>query len=119
MTLPSAGSCLALAEEVLGGRLGRGMALVRPPGHHAMKDESCGYCLVNNVALCARRAQDHGMARVLILDWDVHHGQVLTQMTLTFPQGTQREFYEDSGVLYISIHRCSIRSSKCRLGAGL
>ena len=100
MTLPSAGSCLALVEEVLGGRLGRGMALVRPPGHHAMKGESCGYCLVNNVALCARRAQDHGMARVLILDWDAHHGQ-----------GTQREFYEDSGVLYISIHRCSIRSS--------
>ena len=47
------------------------------------------------------------MARVLILDWDVHHGQVLTQMTLTFPQGTQREFYEDNGVLYISIHRCN------------
>ena len=70
------------------------MALVRPPGHHAMREDSCGYCLLNNVALCARTAQAGGVARVLVVDWDVHHGQ-----------GTQRQFYSDPGVLYISIHR--------------
>jgi acetoin utilization deacetylase AcuC-like enzyme len=49
LTAPSAGSCLSLLEAVLEGRVRRGMALVRPPGHHAMKGDSCGYCLVNNV----------------------------------------------------------------------
>merc|ERR1719397_1202633 len=59
-----------------------------------MKEDSCGYCLVNNVALCARAALAKGVSRVLIVDWDVHHGQ-----------GTQREFYDDNRVLYVSIHR--------------
>jgi len=60
-----------------------------------MKDEICGYCYLNNVALAARAALDEGGAdRVLVVDWDVHHGQ-----------GTQREFYKDDRVLYFSIHR--------------
>merc|ERR550532_75468 len=92
--LLSAGSSLALLGAVLDGVVGRGFALVRPPGHHAMKENSCGYCLVNNVALCARAALARGVSRVLIVDWDVHHGQ-----------GTQREFYGDNRVLYVSIHR--------------
>ena len=75
------------------GELENGMALVRPPGHHAMRSESCGYCYVNNVAMAARAALDT-VQRIVIIDWDVHHGQ-----------GTQREFYEDDRVMYISIHR--------------
>lgn len=71
------------------------MAIIRPPGHHAMKSEYNGFCLFNNVAIGAQWALDHGRAeRILIVDWDVHHGQ-----------GTQRMFYTDPRVLYFSIHR--------------
>lgn len=56
----------------------------RPPGHHAMKSEYCGYCFYNNVGLAAQHALDKGTKRILIVDWDVHHGQA-----------TQQMFYED------------------------
>lgn len=58
--------------------------LYRPPGHHAMKVEYCGYCFFNNVALAAQEALDRGLERILIVDWDIHHGQASQQM-----------FYED------------------------
>ncbi len=82
------------------GRLARseidnGFCLVRPPGHHAERDQAMGFCLFNNVAIGARWAKKHlGLARILILDWDLHHGN-----------GTQHAFYRDDSVLYCSIHQ--------------
>jgi acetoin utilization deacetylase AcuC-like enzyme len=68
---------------------------VRPPGHHAERGYPMGFCLFNNVAVCARYAQQrHGLERIAILDWDVHHGN-----------GTQHIFEEDPTVLYISLHQ--------------
>ncbi|CAI5448177.1 unnamed protein product [Caenorhabditis angaria] len=69
--------------------------IIRPPGHHASSSKSSGFCIFNNVAIAAKYAQKkHGAKKVLILDWDVHHGN-----------GTQEIFYEDSTVFYMSIHR--------------
>jgi acetoin utilization deacetylase AcuC-like enzyme len=69
--------------------------VVRPPGHHATPDVGMGFCLFNSVAVAARYAQQkHGLSRVLIVDWDVHHGN-----------GTQDIFYEDSSVLFFSTHQ--------------
>jgi acetoin utilization deacetylase AcuC-like enzyme len=70
-------------------------ALARPPGHHALPSRGMGFCLVNNAAVAARFAQaELGVARVAILDWDVHHGN-----------GTQEIFWEDDSVLYVSLHQ--------------
>jgi histone deacetylase 6 len=91
----SAGSVLEVVETVLNGKSQTGVAIVRPPGHHAESDEACGFCLFNNVAIAAKYALDmFCMKRILILDWDVHHGN-----------GIQRMFENDPRVLYISIHR--------------
>lgn len=91
----SAGSTLALVEAVASQTIKHGFAIVRPPGHHAEPDSAMGFCFFNNVALAAALAINSlGMKRVLILDWDVHHGN-----------GTQRTFFKNSKVLYISIHR--------------
>ena len=89
------GGVLALLDEVVAGRLRTGFALIRPPGHHAERDRAMGFCLFNNVAIGAAylRAR-HGLERVLIVDWDVHHGN-----------GTQHLFARDPGVLYVSTHR--------------
>ncbi|XP_058833510.1 histone deacetylase 6 isoform X2 [Topomyia yanbarensis] len=94
-SLLSAGSTIELVDAIVSGRVQNGMAIVRPPGHHAMKAEYNGYCFFNNVAIAAQHALDRlGLRRVLVVDWDVHHGQ-----------GTQRMFYNDPRVLYFSIHR--------------
>ncbi|XP_032295809.1 histone deacetylase 6 isoform X2 [Drosophila virilis] len=95
LSLLASGSTIELVEQLLLGKAQNGMAIIRPPGHHAMKSEFNGYCYFNNVALAAQHALDaHQLQRILIIDYDVHHGQ-----------GTQRFFYNDSRVLYFSIHR--------------
>jgi acetoin utilization deacetylase AcuC-like enzyme len=91
------GTTVEVAESVASGRAGRGLALVRPPGHHADCSHSQGFCIFNNVGGSARavlRRHPETVRRVLILDWDVHHGD-----------GTEQMFYEDDRVLYISLHR--------------
>jgi acetoin utilization deacetylase AcuC-like enzyme len=104
-TMTSAGSweaaCLAvggvfnLLDAIAAKRLKNGLALVRPPGHHAEKDEARGFCLFNNVALGAHYAREVlGYGRILIVDWDLHHGN-----------GTQHSFYSNPEVLYFSTHQ--------------
>ena len=81
----AAGGVLNLCEEVCAGRLRSGFAVVRPPGHHACSGRMCGFCFLNSAAMAARAAtRTHGLSRVLLLDWDVHHGngsQVCTYTT--------------------------------------
>ncbi|XP_035237895.1 histone deacetylase 6 isoform X1 [Anguilla anguilla] len=94
--LLAAGACFNAAQAVLTGEVRNAVAIVRPPGHHAEQDAACGFCFFNTAALTARYAQSLAPRplRVLILDWDVHHGN-----------GTQHIFEEDDSVLYISLHR--------------
>jgi acetoin utilization deacetylase AcuC-like enzyme len=95
VALAAAGACVAAVDAVLAGPETQALCLVRPPGHHATHQQSMGFCLFNNIALAARHAiQKHGLTRILIVDWDVHHGN-----------GTQDIFYEDPGVVFFSIHR--------------
>ncbi|XP_041853093.1 polyamine deacetylase HDAC10 [Melanotaenia boesemani] len=91
----AAGSALHLLDSVMTGKVRNGMALVRPPGHHSMHNAANGFCVFNNVAIAARYAkQKYGVKRILIVDWDVHHGQ-----------GVQYCFEDDPSVLYFSWHR--------------
>ncbi|XP_057598867.1 polyamine deacetylase HDAC10 isoform X2 [Hippopotamus amphibius kiboko] len=91
----AAGAALQLVDAVLAGAVRNGLALVRPPGHHSQRAAANGFCVFNNVAIAARHAQQkHGLHRILIVDWDIHHGQ-----------GIQYIFEDDPGVLYFSWHR--------------
>jgi len=93
--LLAAGGSVELVSAIAAGRMHAGIAAVRPPGHHAEADRAMGFCLFNNVAVAARALQrDAGLERVMILDWDVHHGN-----------GTQHSFEEDPSVLYVSTHQ--------------
>ncbi|XP_062890991.1 histone deacetylase 6 isoform X3 [Mobula hypostoma] len=94
--LMAVGSTFGVVEAVLEGKVSNGVAIVRPPGHHAESDRAYGFCFFNNVALAARHAQKLARKdlRILILDWDIHHGN-----------GTQHMFEDDPSVLYISLHR--------------
>lgn len=95
LSLVSVGATIELVDAIMMNRIQNGMAIIRPPGHHAMRSEYNGYCFFNNVAIAAQHALNAGHCkRILIVDWDVHHGQ-----------GTQRMFYEDDRVMYVSIHR--------------
>uniref|UniRef100_A0A8C6I8F1 Histone deacetylase n=2 Tax=Mus TaxID=862507 RepID=A0A8C6I8F1_MUSSI len=91
----AAGSVTDLAFKVASRELKNGFAVVRPPGHHADHSTAMGFCFFNSVAIACRQLQQHGKAsKILIVDWDVHHGN-----------GTQQTFYQDPSVLYISLHR--------------
>ena len=91
----AAGAVCGAIDAVLTGDLDAAFCAVRPPGHHAERDHPMGFCLLNNAAIGARHAQaTHGIPRVAILDWDVHHGN-----------GTQHVFDADPSVLYISLHQ--------------
>jgi acetoin utilization deacetylase AcuC-like enzyme len=88
------GAVIAAADAVLDGAVSSAFALVRPPGHHAERDRAMGFCLFNNVALAAEHlVRRRGLGRILIADWDLHHGN-----------GTQHAFYTRSDVLYFSTH---------------
>lgn len=109
----AAGGVLAAVDAVIAGRARNAFAAVRPPGHHALPGRAMGFCLLNSVAIAARYAQQkHGLKRVLIVDWDVHHGN-----------GTQAMFYEDPSVLYFSTHQFPYypftgRAKEMGVGAG-
>ena len=99
----AAGGLVALVDRLLGPRASAGsasgspslgIALLRPPGHHARPEQAMGFCLVNNVAVAAAHAVSRGLERVLVVDWDVHHGN-----------GTQEMFWRDPRVLYMSTHQ--------------
>eukprot|EP01018_Ginkgo_biloba_P017007 Gb_27929 [translate_table: standard] len=90
----AAGLCADLATSIMKGQAQNGFALVRPPGHHAGVTDAMGFCLHNNAAIAVSAAQAAGAKKVLIVDWDVHHGN-----------GTQEIFERDQSVLYISLHR--------------
>jgi len=91
----AAGASIDLADAILDGAVNNGFAALRPPGHHAERDRPMGFCLFNNVAIAARHlCVERGLERVLVLDWDVHHGN-----------GTQHTFYGDPSVMYVSLHQ--------------
>lgn len=90
----AAGGALRAVEAVLAGEADHAFALVRPPGHHATPEQAMGFCLFNNVAVAARHAQARGQPKVMLVDFDVHHGN-----------GTQAAFYDDPSVLFVSSHQ--------------
>ncbi len=93
--LYAAGGALRAVGAVMDGTVDSAFALVRPPGHHATPGRAGGFCLFNNIAIAARYAREkHGLERILIIDFDVHHGN-----------GTQDVFYDDPQVLYVSTHQ--------------
>ena len=95
VALLSVGAALTAMRSVMDGKLNVCFSLGRPPGHHAEPHLSMGFCLFNNIAIAARLAQEeYGLKRILILDWDVHHGN-----------GTQKAFYHQDNVLFISVHQ--------------
>ena len=91
----AAGGVMEAIREVLSGGVRNAFALIRPPGHHALRDRAMGFCIFNNLAIGAKYALScHGLDRVMIVDWDLHHGN-----------GIQDIFYRDRRVLYASLHR--------------
>jgi acetoin utilization deacetylase AcuC-like enzyme len=93
--LHAAGGAVALVDALLGGEARVGVSALRPPGHHAEPSRAMGFCFFGNAAVAAERARAaHGVERVLIVDWDVHHGN-----------GTEAIFASDPGVLFCSIHQ--------------
>ena len=95
VAVDAVGGVLNAVDSVVAGRNTRAFCAVRPPGHHARPDQGMGFCVFNNIAIAARYAQKkHGLGKVLIADWDVHHGN-----------GTQDTFYADGSVFFCSTHQ--------------
>jgi acetoin utilization deacetylase AcuC-like enzyme/formylglycine-generating enzyme required for sulfatase activity len=95
VALMAAGGVLNAVDAVMDGAADNAFCSVRPPGHHALEDRAMGFCIFNNVAIAARYIQQkYGLKNILIVDWDIHHGN-----------GTQAEFYDDPNVLYFSVHQ--------------
>ena len=93
--LAAAGTVVSAVDAVIGGRTRNAFCAVRPPGHHASQQRGMGFCVFNNIAIGARYARKrHGVERILIADWDVHHGN-----------GTQEAFFSDGGVLFFDSHQ--------------
>lgn len=90
----ASGLGIELTEQVVTGEVENGFLIVRPPGHHARPSSGMGFCLFNNIAIAAKKALALGTKRILIVDFDVHHGN-----------GTQETFYEDDRVFFIDIHQ--------------
>jgi len=109
----TAGLGVSAVDTVMAGHIENAFCVTRPPGHHATADRGMGFCIFNNIAVAARHAQKaHGIERVLIVDWDVHHGN-----------GTQDIFYGDGSVLFFSTHQWPLypgtgRRSETGIGAG-
>ncbi len=112
--IKAAGAPITAIDAIMKGEIDNAYCLVRPPGHHAVAESAMGFCLFNNVAVAARYAIDqYGLERVMIIDYDVHHGNA-----------TQEMFYSDPRVLYFSIHQAPFYpgtglSDECGEGAGL
>ncbi len=95
VALQAVGGVLNAIDAVVAGEAGNAFCAVRPPGHHARPEQGMGFCIFNNIAIGARYAQrKHGIGKVLIADWDVHHGN-----------GTQDTFYNDGSVFFFSTHQ--------------
>ncbi|HEX9970586.1 MAG TPA: histone deacetylase [bacterium] len=95
VALLAVGGALAAADAMMNGEIDNAFCAVRPPGHHAEKNRAMGFCLFNNIAILARYLQQkYQLEKILIVDWDVHHGN-----------GTQNAFYDDATVFYFSIHQ--------------
>lgn len=95
VAMRAVGGVLSTVDHVMAGKSLRAFCAVRPPGHHATPDRGMGFCIYNTIVVAARYAQrQHGIERVLIVDWDVHHGN-----------GTQDAFYSDGSVLFFSVHQ--------------
>jgi acetoin utilization deacetylase AcuC-like enzyme len=93
--LYAAGGGMNAVQAVMEGKVHNAYALLRPPGHHATRNQAMGFCIFNNIVLAAQYAKKtFGLERIMIVDWDVHHGN-----------GTQDAFYQDSGVLFVSLHQ--------------
>lgn len=92
--LLAAGAGLSAADAIMDNKGKQASLLLRPPGHHAITNQSMGFCIFNNIAICARYLLERGIKKIVILDWDVHHGN-----------GTQDSFYDESEVLFISLHQ--------------
>ncbi len=105
VALFAVGGVLKAVDMVMGGRIKNCFCSIRPPGHHAERSRAMGFCYVNNVAIAARYLQKrYALERILIIDWDVHHGN-----------GTQHIFEQDPSVFYISLHQ---DPSSCYPGTG-
>ncbi len=105
IALLAVGGILQLVDAVMTGKCANGFAAIRPPGHHAERNKSMGFCLFNNIAIAARYLQEkHDVGKVLILDWDVHHGN-----------GTQHSTEEDPTIFFCSLHQ---HPSTCYPGTG-